>query len=161
MDYIFVIHYRKNDIPKTLFISYITIEFAYKILCKTTLEIFGNTLKKKEELSVENAVNQRILKLCEERGYSIYRLSTLSGIPTSTITSILKRNNAPTIPTLQKICSALDLTLAQFFSEGFDTLTESQAEYLSEFSKLNAHDKELVLAYIKGLNDSKDRHWPS
>lgn len=104
---------------------------------------------------MENAVNKRILELCKERGYTIYRLSALSGIPTSTITSILKRNNAPTLPTLQKICSALDLTLAQFFSEGFNTLTPSQSEYLTEFNRLTAHERELVLAYIQGINDSR------
>lgn len=104
---------------------------------------------------MENTVNRRILDLCSERGYTIYRLSALSGIPTSTITSILKRNNAPTIPTLQKICKALDLTLAQFFSEGFETMTKTQAEYLSEFSKLNSQERELVLAYIRGIIDAK------
>ncbi|MBB5264870.1 transcriptional regulator with XRE-family HTH domain [Catenibacillus scindens] len=104
---------------------------------------------------MENAVNRRILELCKERGYTVYRLSSLSGIPTSTITSILKRNNAPTIPTLQKICQALDLTLAQFFSQGFDTLTPSQSEYLEEFTRLNPHERELVLAYIRGITDAR------
>ena len=104
---------------------------------------------------MENTVNRRILDLCSDRGYTIYRLTALSGIPTSTITSILKQNNAPTIPTLQKICKALDLTLAQFFSEGFETMTKTQAEYLSEFSKLNSQERELVLAYIRGIIDAK------
>ena len=105
---------------------------------------------------MENPVNQRTLELCKERGYTIYRLSSLSGIPTSTITSILKRNNAPTIPTLQKICQALDMTLAQFFSQGFDTLTPSQSEYLDEFTRLNPHERELVLAYIRGITDARN-----
>ena len=105
---------------------------------------------------MENAVNKRIWgHFAKNGGYTIYRLSALSGIPTSTITSILKRNNAPTLPTLQKICKALDLTLAQFFSEGFDTLTPSQSEYLTEFNRLTAHERELVLAYIRGINDSR------
>ena len=104
---------------------------------------------------MENAVNKRILELCEERGYTIYRLSALSGIPASTITSILKRNNAPTIPTLQKICNALDMTLAQFFSEGFEALTRTQSEYLTEFNRLGPQERELVLAYIRGINDSR------
>ena len=37
----------------------------------------------------------------------------------------------------------------------FETLTKTQSEYLSEFSKLNSHERELVLAYIRGINDSK------
>ena len=103
-----------------------------------------------------NAINQRIVTLCKEKGYTWYRLSALSGIPVSTIVSIINRNNAPTIPTLQKLCDALGLTLSQFFSEGFETTTKTQDTYLYEFSRLNNHEQDLVLAYIQGMLDAKD-----
>lgn len=105
---------------------------------------------------MSNAINQRIANLCKEKGYSWYRLSALSGIPVSTIVSIINRNNAPTIPTLQKLCTALDLTLAQFFSEGFETTTETQNKYLYEFNRLDNHEQDLVLAYIQGMIDAKE-----
>lgn len=105
---------------------------------------------------MSNAINQRIATLCKEKGYSWYRLSALSGIPVSTIVSIINRNNAPTIPTLQKLCTALDLTLAQFFSEGFETTTQTQNKYLYEFNRLDNHEQDLVLAYIQGMIDAKE-----
>lgn len=103
-----------------------------------------------------NAINQRIVTLCKEKGYTWYRLSALSGIPVSTIVSIINRNNAPTIPTLQKLCDALGLTLSQFFSEGFETTTKTQDVYLYEFNRLDNHEQDLVLAYIQGMLDAKD-----
>lgn len=103
-----------------------------------------------------NAINQRIVTLCKEKGYTWYRLSALSGIPVSTIVSIINRNNAPTIPTLQKLCDALGLTLSQFFSEGFETTTKTQDVYLYEFNRLDNHEQDLVLAYIQSMLDAKD-----
>lgn len=104
----------------------------------------------------ENAIGQRIQNLCDEKGFTFYRLSAVSGVPASTIRSVIKRNNAPTIPTLQRLCSALDITLAQFFAEGFDEAETMQQEYLYEFSRLNSQEKALALAYIRGLLDAKE-----
>ena len=73
----------------------------------------------------------------------------------STLNSILKRNNAPTIPTLQKICEAFDITLSQFFSRDFGEMTSNQSEYMYEFNLLTPHEKEVALAYIKGMNAGK------
>ena len=111
---------------------------------------------KEKEIIMPNAINQRIVTLCKEKGYTWYRLSALSGIPVSTIVSIINRNNAPTIPTLQKLCDALGLTLSQFFAEGFETTTKTQDMYLYEFNRLDNHEQDLVLAYIQGMLDAKD-----
>ena len=54
----------------------------------------------------EEFVMERILELCKERGWTKYRLSKETGIPSSTINNLIKRTNTPTIPTLIKICNA-------------------------------------------------------
>ena len=105
--------------------------------------------------SMENLINQRILALCQEKSWSIYKLAAIAGISVSTLNSILKRNNAPTIPTLQKICEAFDITLSQFFSRDFGEMTSNQSEYMYEFNLLTPHEKEVALAYIKGMNAGK------
>ena len=63
---------------------------------------------------------KRIKQLSEERGWTDYRLAKESGLSHSTVTNMLNRNNAPTLPTLESVCKAFGITLSQFFSEGND-----------------------------------------
>lgn len=62
-------------------------------------------------------VKNRILFLCEEKGYTINRLATESGIAPSTIKSILYGNSKnPGIVTIKILCDGLGISLADFFS---------------------------------------------
>ncbi len=62
-------------------------------------------------------VKNRILFLCEEKGYTINRLATESGIAPSTIKSILYGNSKnPGIVTIKILCDGLGVSLADFFS---------------------------------------------
>lgn len=58
----------------------------------------------------------RILALCQQRGFSIYQLSAMSGVSYSTLDNLIKRKSFnPKIKTLHKIASAFSLTLPEFF----------------------------------------------
>lgn len=69
-----------------------------------------------------------IVSYREARGWSEYQLAEYSGIPQSTISSWYNKGVTPTIPTLEKVCAALGITLSQLFAEGDSpvSLTESQ-----------------------------------
>jgi len=58
----------------------------------------------------------RIKELLKRRNWTIYKLSKLSGVSQSTLSNLFKRNNAPTISTLESICKTFGITLSQFFS---------------------------------------------
>ena len=60
---------------------------------------------------------QRIRQLMDERGWTIYRLAQESKLSQTTISNIFKRNNQPSLPTVNAICDACGITLAQFFTE--------------------------------------------
>ena len=92
----------------------------------------------------------RIRRLMEERHWTEYRLAKESGLSQSTIANIFKRNNVPTLSTLESICSAFGISLAQFFSEGEDPvpLTEEQRELLTKWATLSAEQKETLLTLI-------------
>ena len=60
---------------------------------------------------------RRIKQLMEERSWTDYRLAKESGLSHSTVTNMFNRNNAPTLPTLEAVCEAFGITLAQFFTE--------------------------------------------
>jgi len=72
------------------------------------------------------AVRNRILQLCYEHHLTINKLATISGIPPSSIKSILYgKSKNPKIVTVKMICDGLDITLGQFFNTPeFDALEQ-------------------------------------
>ena len=98
-------------------------------------------------------VQNRIRQLMEERGWTDYRLAKESGLSHSTISNMFKRNNAPSIPTLEVVCQAFGITLGQFFSEGNEpmTLTSEQSELFSKWSKLTDEQKKILLDFLNTL----------
>ena len=58
------------------------------------------------------AIRCRILALCDEKGITISRLATISGLPPSSIKNILYgRSRNPQILTIKMICDGLEITL--------------------------------------------------
>ena len=72
------------------------------------------------------AVRNRILTLCEERGISINKLSTISALPPSSIKKILYgKSQNPKLLTIKMICDGLEITLGEFFNTPeFDALEQ-------------------------------------
>ena len=63
------------------------------------------------------AVRDRILRLCEQRGITINKLSTISALPPSSIKNILYgRSRNPKLETIRMICDGLGITMGEFFS---------------------------------------------
>lgn len=69
-----------------------------------------------------------IRQMMEERGWTDYRLAKEANLSNSTVTNMFNRNNAPTLPTLEAVCRAFGITLAQFFADDVDPaqLTDEQ-----------------------------------
>lgn len=99
-------------------------------------------------------VLERIKDLCTERSYSYYELAKRSGIPYSTLNTLMLKGTQPSLPTLKRLCSGLGISLQQFFAgEGeVHTLTSEQKECLSLFSILTSEEQALAIAYMKGLS---------
>lgn len=103
-------------------------------------------------MQIEKYVADHIVTLCQKRGISKYRLSQLSGISQSSLGRIISQENLPSLITLEKICTALDVTLAQFFREAnSEGMTDSQKEILEIWNNLSTGEKEVVLAMLRGL----------
>lgn len=83
----------------------------------------------------------------DERGWTDYRLAKESGLSRSTVTNMFNRNNAPTLPTLESVCRAFGITLAQSFSEedSPNALTQEQQKLFSRWSTLTDEQKRLLL----------------
>ncbi len=59
-------------------------------------------------------VNERLKRLLERHGWSMYELAKRANLADSTIANIYKRNTVPSIVTLEAICKAFGITLSQF-----------------------------------------------
>lgn len=96
---------------------------------------------------------KHIIYLCEERNWSFYQLAKASGVTYSTLHTMMKKNNMPSLSTLEKLCKGFGITMAEFFEAdcGQAALTEDQQECLSLFSALSKADRKLALTYLKGL----------
>lgn len=98
---------------------------------------------------------KKIRQLQWERDWSDYKLAQEAQISTNTLSSLFARNSPPKVDTLQSICNAFGLTLAQFFldDEQIDVLSETEKEMLSVFRKLS-HKKQLALIALFAENQS-------
>ena len=92
---------------------------------------------------------KRIRELMEERNWTDYRLAKEANLSHLTVTNMSNRNNAPTLPTLEAVCKAFGITLAQFFAKGDETLIEEQQFLISRWSILNDEQKKILLELMK------------
>ena len=78
-----------------------------------------------------------ITRYRESRGWTEYQLAERSGLPQSTISSWYRRKMMPSLPSLEKVCGALGITLSQLLAE--DDVSDAAA--LEESAKNHVFDK--------------------
>lgn len=92
------------------------------------------------------SIQERIKQLMRTRGWTEYRLAKEANLPQSTISHLFKRNNAPTYPTIEAICCAFGVTVAQFFADEGESvvLTADQMELLILWGALAEDQRQIV-----------------
>lgn len=98
---------------------------------------------------------KRIDEIMKKQNLNDYQLSKLSGLSTSTISNMRKRNTIPLIATLEYICGSLDMTLSQFFVEENTNLypvTDKQKDFLDYFVLLTDRQQDLLLEIVKSMH---------
>ena len=77
-------------------------------------------------MTVKQAVEKRILQLCNERGIAVNTLANLSGVSPSTVYSMLnEKSQNPGVASLKKLCDGMDISIRDFFnSELFEDLEQ-------------------------------------
>ena len=99
-------------------------------------------------------VLEKIRKFRIERNWTEYQLAEKSELPQSTISSWYRKNQIPTIPSLEKICNAFGITLAQFFTDDYaeiTPLTKQQSELLHEWNKLTEKQQKIIFQLLKEI----------
>ena len=106
---------------------------------------------------VENEVLLRIRELLKLNRWTIYKLAKASGVPYSSLNNCFLRNTCPTIPTLEKLCMGLNISLSDFFDYKKNplrdtSLSEAEQELVSTYRQLSIKDRELLGAYLDGMS---------
>ena len=95
---------------------------------------------------------KRIRELMAERGWTDYKLAKEANLSHSTVTNMFNRNNAPTLPTLEAVCQAFGITLAQFFASDEETpLTSEQQTLFAKWSTLTGRQKQILLDLMDSI----------
>lgn len=99
----------------------------------------------------------RIKQLMQIKNITEYRLAKLSGLSQSTISNIFVRNTAPTILTIEAICSRLGISMAQFFSEDNIEepvyLTKEQKDFFNKWLSLYSEQKTVIEKLVKSYKN--------
>lgn len=107
----------------------------------------------------DNDVLAKIKQLYTQKGWTVYRLAKESGIPYSSLNSIILRNNQPSVPTLRKLCHGLGMTMSEFFDDDIPVsdykcrmnLSEDEFILIEGYRNLNDLNKQLLNSYMLGL----------
>lgn len=77
-------------------------------------------------MTIKEAVEKRIVELCDEKGIAINALANISGVSPSTVYSMLnEKSKNPGVCSIKKICDGLDISVRQFFDSNlFDNLEQ-------------------------------------
>jgi len=59
----------------------------------------------------------RVMELADERNISLFKLSQICEVSYSTLKNAEVRGSQLAVPTIERICNALGVTMSEFFSE--------------------------------------------
>lgn len=77
-------------------------------------------------MGIKEAVEKRIIQLCNERNIAVNALANIAGISPSTVYSMLNEKSMnPGVVSIKKLCDGLDISIRDFFdSDLFDGLEQ-------------------------------------
>ena len=97
-------------------------------------------------------IYQKLEKIIAEKNISVAYLARMADIPANTIHSMKRRNgNKMDIDVLNKICSALGISIESFFDEGKPhlKLSDEETALISEYRRLDDRGKKIVDTIIE------------
>ena len=124
-----------------------------------TIVIYINSPRREAYIMRYEQVYNRIKELCEERGWSQYRLIKESGIPQSSFYNMMDRESIPQLDMIQRICDGLNITLGDFFADdrAAEELSRDDYLFIEASRKLDADNRRRALAYMDGLIDLQNK----
>lgn len=104
-------------------------------------------------------VIKRINDIMKNQGMTRYQLAKISGLSQSTLSNMNTRNTTPSIPTIEMIWNALNISLSQFFAgdnEYMYPVNYKQKELLDLFIMLDNEQQDAILNVARHMYPKKD-----
>ena len=80
-------------------------------------------------MKIHDALVKRIIELCKLQGITPNGISNKSGVPQSTVKSILNGESInPGIATIKKLCDGFEITIPEFFNTDYFYSLEQEIE---------------------------------
>lgn len=80
-------------------------------------------------MKMQQAVSERVLFMCKERGITINALARQSALPPSTLKNIIYGvSKNPGVVTIKMICDGLNITIEEFFADDIFRNLEQEVE---------------------------------
>ena len=87
-------------------------------------------------MRTEEYIPKRVKELCSKHKVSKYRLAQLTDMSQTALANIMNKKSIPTVPTLERICDAFGISIAQFFA-GDGMLITGTRRYKNDGNKVN------------------------
>lgn len=101
---------------------------------------------------MSNRIIDKIEQMRLERGWSVYKLSELSGLSIKAIYNWYHRDSIPTVPALDCICKAFGITLAQLFSDdNCIAVNAEMKELFDDWLSLTQEQRDALKVMIKTM----------
>ena len=105
-------------------------------------------------------IHGRIKSLAADRNLSMYELAKRAGMAESTIYNLFERGTMPKLETLEKLCSAMDVSLSDFFvflsgPEKRIHMTGEEIALIELNRELTKRNREHLFIYAQGMLDSQ------
>ena len=100
-------------------------------------------------------ITKRIDELCKQHNIIKYRLSQLTGISQSAFSKMARQQSSLSLETIQRICDALGISLAQFFSKPgeYPDLTAQQKQLLNSWALLDEKKRAFALMIMEKISE--------
>ncbi|MDN5332140.1 MAG: hypothetical protein PWP45_1365 [Tepidanaerobacteraceae bacterium] len=100
-------------------------------------------------------IGKRLKEIRVRKNIKSSDLARKAGITNVYLSYIEAGEKTPTIETLKKICDALGITLAEFFSEEDEQIPPEISSLMKEVKNLTPEQAELLARFIQTLKDQK------
>jgi transcriptional regulator with XRE-family HTH domain len=100
-------------------------------------------------------IGLKIKELRLKKKIKATEIANNAGISRVYLSEIERGLKTPTIDTLKKICDALGITLAEFFSEEEHEIPPEISSLMKEVKNLTPEQAELLARFIKTMKDQK------
>ena len=95
-------------------------------------------------------ITAKLKMLQKQYGWSDYKIAKEAGLSPNTVSNIYRRGNTPSMVTLEAICKAFNITMAQFFAEDeMVELTPELRELFDRWTALTDEQKAALWQIIK------------